>query len=30
MGKFVKKGVFILLVAFLTVGIVNSKVDEPD
>ena len=30
MGKFVKKGVFMLLVAFLAVGMANCKDDDPD
>ena len=30
MGKFVKKGAFMLLVAFLAVGMANCKDDDPD
>ena len=30
MGKFVKKGAFMLLVAFLALGMANCKDDDPD
>lgn len=29
MGKFVKKGAFMLLVAFLALGMANCKDDDP-